>query len=381
MNRKLYQAKKNNSSTLPWIGVDKSLMIAVLALTATGVLLVYNASLVDAHRKFGDPWHFARHQLMWLGIGFGAMVAAMWLPIDWWRRNSKLLLWITIGLLAVVLLGERTLGARRWLSLAGFSLQPSELAKITLSAYLASLAASGLGKSKDYIRASLLVLGLVIAQPDMDTTMVLAASAVVIYWLSGAPSRHIGYLFAGGLVAGIGMILVSPYRLNRLMTFLDVSSDRQGISYHAWQVLIALGSGGLLGVGLGQSRQKYGFLPEVAADSIFAIIAEELGFVGVCVLMGALAFVVLRCLRAARRASDPFAQMFAAGLTTWMGVQMLINMSSMVMLIPLTGITLPFISYGGTSLLVSMTTIGIILQISKNQQSGVASKKWQRRVK
>ncbi len=363
----------------PWRGVDLSLLLIVIALASLGVLLVYNASLVEANSKFGDPWHFAKQQLLWLGISTGAMFVTMSLPLEWWKRNAKLFLWITVFLLAVVLLGSKTLGAKRWLSVAGFNLQPSELAKISLSAYLAKLSFNGTTSIKNYFITAGLVLILMILQPDMDTMIVLAASVGIIYWLSGAPTKHLVYLIGVGILGGLGLILSSSYRMDRLTSLLNVTGDTQDTSYHAWQVLIALGSGGLFGTGLGQSRQKYGFLPEVAGDSIFAIIAEELGFIGGAILVLALLYVILRSLRAAGRAEDKFAQLFGAGLTTWLAVQILVNIFSIVGLIPLSGITLPFISYGGSSLLITMATMGIILKISKNEDNSVSGRKnWKR---
>ncbi len=364
---------------LPWKGVDLSLLFIVISLAASGVLLVYNASLVEANSKFGDPWHFAKQQLLWLGVSSGAMLVTMSLPIEWWKRNAKLFFWITVFLLGIVLLGSKTLGAKRWLSFAGFNLQPSELAKISLSSYLATLSFNGIKKNMAYFVPAGLVLILVIIQPDMDTTMVLTASVGIIYWLSGASTKNLLYLIGVILVAGMGLIFSSSYRMERFMSMLNVTGDTLNTSYHAWQILIAVGSGGLFGTGLGQSRQKYGFLPEVAGDSIFAIIAEELGFIGGAILIGALLYVILRSLRAAARAEDKFAQLFGAGLTAWLGAQILVNIFSIVGLIPLSGITLPFISYGGSSLLITMATMGVILKISKAENNSVPSRKnWKR---
>lgn len=344
--------------------MDKVLLGLTVGLSLFGLLMVYNSSVVSAYRSFDNKYYFLQHQAMWWVLGMGAMAFTAMLPMEWWKRNAKTFLYVTLLLLVVALLGQKTLGAKRWISIAGFTLQPSELAKITLVTYLSTLFIKSKEPYMEFLKVTGLVLGLIMLQPDLGTTIVIAASAFAVYWVAGAPVKHFLTIGAAGIVGVVGMILVSPYRYNRLMTFLNSDQDPLGTSYHVRQILIALGSGGLWGVGLGMSRQKYAYLPEVAADSIFAVIAEEMGFIGAGLVILVMGVFVLRGFKVAANSVDPFGRLLATGLITWIGVQMLVNLSAMVILVPLTGIPLPLISYGGSSLVVTLVSVGILLGVS-----------------
>ena len=210
-----------------------------------------------------------------------------------------------------------------------------------------------------------MVVGLVVIEPDLGTAVTILLTAVSLYFISGAPMRHFLVLLPI-LATGVGgLAIAQPYRLRRLMTFINPDLDPLGASYQIRQAILALGSGGLFGVGLGKSRQKYEYLPEANTDSIFAILGEETGFVGALIVSGLLLFLVWRCYKIAKRIHEPFGKLFSLGVGSWIGIQALINMSAMVALLPLTGVPLPLISYGGSNLVITLGALGIVYNISK----------------
>jgi cell division protein FtsW len=238
------------------------------------------------------------------------------------------------------------------------------LAKLSLLIYLAAW----LEKNRPFWQFGLILavfLGLIMLQPDLGTALVLVTAAVLVFYASGAPLKVLLLLTVVGLSAGFGLIMSSAYRRERLMTFLNPMHDPLGSSYHMRQALIAIGSGGFWGLGLGESRQKYQFLPEVTTDSIFAVIAEEIGFVGGGLLIAALLIVIIHGMNIARLAPDRFSGLLATGITSWLAVQMFINLAAMLAILPLTGVPLPFISYGGSSLIMSLAGIGLLVNISR----------------
>lgn len=350
---------------------DRVLAGLTLFLSLFGLLMVYNASTVEAFRDFADKYYFLKNQLVWLAVGWFGLILVSFLDYHWLKRLALPLFFLNLALLALVLIpgiGTQIKGARRWLSFGGFVLQPTEVIKTVLVVYLAVWF-----EEKRRLWSFLLligfVLGLVMLQPDLGTAIVIVGSAFLVYYLSGAEIFRL--LLVGILMFALGALLIwtSPYRRERLKTFLDPTSDPLGSSYHIRQVLIALGSGGISGVGLGQSRQKYQYLPEATTDSIFAVVAEETGFVGAAVLIGAFLVLLSRGFRIAQKAGDMFGRLVAAGITSWLGLQTLVNLAAMVALVPLTGIPLPLISYGGSSLVVSLVSIGILLGISRYHKS------------
>ena len=354
-----------SSNTSP----DWFLISLVLGLTFFGVIMVGNASVVEAFRDFGDKFYYLRQQIIWALLGLSAFFVFSFFD---YRKLKKLALplilfsFITLILVLIPGIGTKALGARRWLALGFFSFQPSELTKLTFILYLSSFFAS---KKKFwpflFVLAALLLL--IMLQPDLGTAVILAVTSLIIYFTSGAPLLLIGLTGFLGLAGGAGLIFSSAYRRERLMTFLDPSRDPLGASYHIRQILIAIGSGGLFGVGLGQSRQKHEYLPEASTDSIFAVVAEELGFLGAVSILIIFLLLVWRGIRIAKEAPDDFGKLLAVGITTWIGFQALVNLSAMVALVPLTGVPLPFISYGGSSLVLSLTAMGILVNISKQR--------------
>jgi len=340
-----------------------------LGLTIFGIIMVGNVSVLKAYQDFGDKFHYLRLQIYWALLGIGAFFVTSLLNYNFWKKVAiPLIIFSLITLILVLIpgIGTQALGARRWLGFGFFSFQPAELAKLSFIFYLSSF----FSKKKNiwpFLAILGILVGLIMLEPDLGTTVVLAATGLSIYFISGAPIFAIGLIALFSILSGIGLIITSPYRKERLLTFFDPSRDPLGASYHIRQVLIAIGSGGLFGVGLGQSRQKYEYLPEVTTDSIFAIIAEEIGFIGGVIILGLFLLLVWRGFRIAKEAPDEFGKLLAVGITSWIGFQALINLCSMVALVPLTGIPLPFISYGGSSLVLSLVAMGILVNISKQR--------------
>jgi len=355
---------KLKSSAIP--NFDKPLLLTVIIIAIFGLVSIYNSSSVTASYDFGNKYFFLFEQMKWLVIGFVALFICYKIPYKKWYSISIYLLLISLFLLFIVLIpgvGVAVKGAQRWLPFGG---QPSELAKLSLVIYLSAWFSH---KEKGRLGAFLilcgLLIGLILLQPDMGTAVIISLIAIILYFLSGAPLWQFGLLLPVGAFLGYILIKIAPYRFARLTTFLNFNSDPLGASYHIRQILIALGSGGFWGIGLGNSRQKYAYVPEANTDSIFAIIAEEIGFTGSALLIALFVYLFYRGMKIASRVSDPFGKMLASGISIWIASQVVINLSSMVALVPLTGVPLPFISYGGTSLLVLLAGIGILLNISK----------------
>lgn len=350
---------------------DTALLVTTLAVAAFGLLMVYNASVAEAFALFSDKYYFVWQQAQWLAAGVAALVLMIFVPLGWLKKLAPFLLFGSILLLIMVLLpgfSAETMGARRWLNLGSFQLQPTELTKLALLAYLAAW----LEKPRPLLHFMALlglILALVMLQPDLGTALVLVLSSVLVFYLAGAPLTSLSIVGILGAAAGLGLIFSSPYRKERLLTYLNPLRDPLGSSYHIRQALIAIGSGGFWGLGLGESRQKYQFLPQVTTDSIFAVIAEETGFLGGALLIGALLFIVWRGMRLARLAPDRFSGLLAAGTSGYLALQTFINLGAMLALLPLTGVPLPLISYGGSSLVVTLAAIGLLLNISRYQIS------------
>jgi len=348
---------------------DWFLVALVFGLAFFGIIMVGNASVVEAYRDFGDKFYYLRLQAQWLGLGLIAFFLASVFNYRYLKMITFPLMLFTFASLILVLLpgiGFEALGARRWLGIGRFNFQPAELAKLTFVLYLASFLSNKKRTLPFLLLLGLLVV-LVMLEPDLGTTVIIVATSLVVYFASGAPLLLLAGLGLLGLLSGASLILFSPYRRERLLTFLNPTRDPLGASYHIRQILIAIGSGGLLGLGLGQSRQKYEYLPAVTTDSIFAVIAEEIGFVGASVVILAFLLLIWRGFKIAKEAPDEFGKLLAVGITTWIGFQALINLGAMVALVPLTGVPLPFISYGGSSLVLALTGVGILLNISKQK--------------
>lgn len=340
-----------------------------LALTLFGLLMVFDASSVIAFNLFGDKFSYIKNQLAWSALGFIALF--LFYRIDYHKLYNLALPLLVTALLLLVLvfvpgIGSGAKGANRWVDFGFFNLQPAEFVKLGLSIYLAAWFSH---KEKGRFFSFLLLMGailfLVMLEPDMGTATIILFESAIVYFLSGG--NVLQFLVGAPIVAVIGFfyILMEPYRLHRLTSFLNLGNSLDSTSYHVKQILIALGSGGIFGLGIGNSIQKYAYLPENVTDSIFPIIAEEFGLIGSVVLIVVFASLIWRGIFIAGKAKDGFGKLLAGGIIGFIGMQVLVNLGSMTALFPLTGVPLPFISYGGSALVIDMASIGILLNISK----------------
>ncbi|MBI4132287.1 MAG: putative lipid II flippase FtsW [Candidatus Sungbacteria bacterium] len=356
--------------------VDYPLLAITLALTVAGLLILSSASVVISQKNFGTPYYYVlRHGIAALA-GLGALFVCQAIPYKLWRKFSLPLLGLSMFLVAAVFipaLGLEFGGARRWLDIGPLSIQPSEILKVSLILYLASWLDRRKTRPKGFATAFvpfLLIISIVgallVLQPDIGTLIVTAGAAAILYFLGGGRASQLASLAALAVVALAAIVSVAPYRVARLLVFLKPDLDPQGIGYHISQALIAIGSGGFWGRGFGQSIQKFNYLPEPIGDSVFAIIVEEFGFLGGIALACAFLIFFLRAMAVARRAPDFFGKLLVAGIASLIALQAFINMAAITGLMPLTGIPLPFISYGGTALVATLGVVGIMLNVSKH---------------
>lgn len=359
-NRKPLLSKQNNT-------FDSKLFILVLILTFIGIVFIADVSTPQSLNNYGDKFHLLKQQAISAAIGIVAFFVFSKIKYTFWQKLAVPLFFLSVLFLILVLLqqfGLHALGARRWLILGPINFQPSEFVKFTLCLYLAKVAASQ-KSAFAYLIPLVIVALLIMLEPDLGTTLVILLIGFSQIFVSDVSILYVVGSIVAGLLATILLILFSPYRKDRLMTFLENTSDPLGSSYHIRQILLGLGSGGIFGVGFGASRQKFLFLPEASTDSIFAVIAEELGLIGALIIMFLFVFFLIRGLKIAKNAPDKFASVLAVGISVWIGGQAFLNLGSMVSLVPLTGIPLPFISYGGSSLVMILSACGILLNISK----------------
>jgi len=354
--------------------IDYWMLFLVFALCVFGLLMIYSASAVVSFEQYGINNFYFKKQLGSLAIGLVAMLIASAIDYRFWQKYAGIFLFIAVlMLLSVFIFSQEVSGAQRWIKIAGISVQPSEITKLAFIIYLAAW----LAKKKEQIRdfrygfipfaVIISVIGfLIIKQPDMGTLSVIIGVAVIMFYASGASMWHIGLGVAG--LIGVFLILIksAPYRMQRLLIFLNPDTEKLGAGYHINQALLAIGSGGLWGLGFGQSKQKYLYLPEPQTDSIIAIATEELGFLRIIIVFAIFTIIALRGYKIAKNAPDQFASLLAIGITSWIIVQFFINVGAMIGLLPLTGVPLPFVSYGGSSLIMLLIGVGILLNISKH---------------
>ena len=354
---------------------DFVIFFAVICLLGFGVVMVYSASAVSAYVNFNDSYYFLKRQIVWAALGLAAMLMAMNIDYRVWRSLAVPLMILTIILLILVLipgLGKVVNGARRWLGFGSFFIQPSEIAKLALVLFCSTTLAVTQEKIKSFMRGVapqllvlLLVFGLILKQPDLGTALVIAGTVFLLLFAAGAKVSHLASLGAVG-IAGIAVaIFTEPYRMRRIMAFSDPWSDPLNSGYHIIQSLYALGSGGLFGVGLGRSREKFLYLPEPHTDFIFAILGEELGFIGTAAVLILFFLLLWRGLRIAMSAPDIYGSMLATGITSVIILQATMNIAVVTASMPVTGIPLPFISFGGSALVFTLTGVGILLNISR----------------
>ncbi len=356
--------------------MDSWMLIVVLALVCIGLVMVYSASSFIGARYYNDASYFFQKQLIWALLGVVVLFVTMQIDYRFWRRFSLVGLIITFPMLIVVLkFGTSAYGASRWIGFGSFfSFQPSELIKLVLALYIADWLARKGSKVSTFLYGLApfviligIILGLVLLENDMGTAIIIAGLTTVMFFSAGANiTQFLLAMGCGGLIFATQAF--RGYRLLRLTGFMNPFKDVTGINLQLYQSLLALGSGGWLGVGLGASRQKTGYLPLPQIDSIFAIIGEELGFIGCTAIVVLFLFLAFRGFRLARRTQDMYGSLLAAGITTWLVLQAMINIGSTTGSIPYTGVPLPFISYGGSSFIIAMAAVGVLLNISRYTQ-------------
>jgi cell division protein FtsW len=359
-----------------------TLTILIFLLIFFGLVMLASASSVVGYINFNDNYYFLKHQLLY-GFLPGLMLFFICKKINYklWQKFSLIFLLISIVLLMLIFVpgvGVEYNQARSWINIGGFSLQPSEIVKLTLIIYLAAwFASSDKLKAKEHIQSFShgllpflillgLISGLIALQPDVGTMSIIVLIAIGVYFVAGVRWSHILGLFLTGAGMLTALILTAPYRLNRILSFIRPESDTSGIGYHINQSLLAIGSGGLLGLGLGKSRQKFEYLPQVYGDSVFAVMAEELGFIISVLFIIFFIYFIFKILSIAHQTNDNFVKLFGIGMAVWIGGQAMINIGAMVGVFPLTGVPLPFISYGGTSLMMVMAGCGILTNMANS---------------
>ncbi len=362
------------------VGMDHILLFVTIALALVGLVMVFSASAVVAGNRFHDSWYYLKRQLAWLAFGLVLLHIASRIDYIWWKRLALPLLGLIIVLLMVALIpsiGVAANGARRWLRLGVISIQPAEMAKLITVIYLATYLAKNEDRLQHFstgLLPALLIIGvisgLVLMEPDLGTIVVIGLVTAAMLFLGGARVTHLLSLVPVALVGVTVLIWLSPYRWQRLIAFFYPEQDPTGTGFQINQSFLAFGSGGLFGVGLGESKQKLFFLPEAHTDFVLALVGEELGFVGAGIIVLFFAFFVIRGFQISTRARIPFGRYLGIGITTLIGIQALINACVVTGLLPTKGLTLPFISYGGSSLVISLTGVGILLNISRDRQAG-----------
>jgi cell division protein FtsW len=358
---------------------DYPLLLTVVALLSFGLVMVYSASVVTAYTAYGNQFYFLTRQSLYAVVGLALMFALARMDYHHLRAVSLPGLLISLVLLALVLLpglGKEVYGAQRWIRLFGFELQPSEFAKVAIIIYMAHWLTSKREQVRDFgngfvpfVVLLAVIVALLMKQPDLGTTSVVVVTAVAIFFVAGAHPVQLALFVASAALALVPLIRMAPYRMARILAFLDPWEEAQGIGYHVVQSLMAFGAGGLTGVGLGVGRQKFLYLPFPHTDSIFAVIGEELGLAGTLGLAFLFLFFAYRGLHIAWYAPDQFGRLLAAGSTCVIVFQALINMGVLTSSLPFTGITLPFISSGGSSLITKLVTCGILLSVSRQVRS------------
>lgn len=350
-----------------------ALLAAVFLLLVTGVVLVLSATSATGIGEPDRPLEYFRDHLLSVAIAVGVLLVTLGIDYRHWRRLALPLAAVSVGLLLVVLaVGRRTGGARRWIDIGQFSVQPSEIAKLALIVALAAF----LDARKDQIsrpdrilRPAMLILtavcSLVLLQPDLGTTLILAGIGVGMLFVAGLPGRDLGKIALVVAVAAPVLAFAAPYRRARLTGFLDPIAERADTGYQTFQSLVGLAQGGLRGTGLGAGQAKWGWVPNAPTDFIFVIVGEEMGLLGALGLLTLLGVVGIGGLRTSQKAPDLFGTLLAAGISIWFVLQTLVNVGGVVGLLPVTGVTLPFLSFGGSSLVVTAAAAGLLLNVTR----------------
>lgn len=343
-----------------------TLIVLTLVLSLLGLLFVFDASLGEAYATFNDQYHFLRQHAVWLGLGLFGLVTARFIPLDWWQKLSRPLYLLGLILLALVFvpgIGRELNGAHRWLFLGQLRLQPIEFFKLTLVIFFADWLSQH-QRLLPFLFTFGLPAVLLLLQPDLGSLLVISLIAFALFFLAGGHWSHLLVMIGGGTAIILLAILTSSYRLKRLKTFFNPQTDPLGASFHIRQITLALGRGGWFGQGLGNSRQKFAYIPEASTDSIFAVIAEEVGFVGSSLILSLFFFFFLTATKIIRQTDEgSFTNLLGWGIFIWIAGQAFLNLAAILAIVPLTGLPLPFFSYGGSSLVMILFATGILWRI------------------
>jgi cell division protein FtsW len=360
------------------------LSISVAILTVVGLVMVLSASSITAFAQFGSSFTFFKKQALYALLGTGAAAATARLRYQVWQRVWAPLLLFTGFLLVVVLTSSAAVvagGSARWIQVGGFSMQPSELAKFSIVVAVAVILSRHMKHLDEQARWGVPILGivgvfggLILIQPDLGTAMLIALTVFVLLFVAGVRLRTLGLSFVLSFGAGMLLILNEGYRRTRFLSFLHPWQDPRNTGYQIVQSLIALGSGHLFGVGLGASRQKWMYVPNAHTDFIFSIMGEELGLIGEIVVLALFVTLIFAGIRIAMKAPDTFGRLLAAGITAWLGLQAIVNVGGATGVLPITGVPLPFVSFGGSSLIVSLGAVGVLFSIGRAELAAASSK-------
>ncbi len=359
--------------------IDYKLFISVIILAIFGSIMIYSSSYIWAEYKFNDAFKYFKNQFVFLILGSILMYILSKINYNFYKKKSNLIILLCFILLVLVLIpgiGVVRNGSRSWFGIGGFGIQPSEAAKVGLVIFVAKYLSNNYSIMNDIKKGVLpiiLVIGiffiLIMLEPDFGTAMVIAMALVAMIFISKVKLSFFVKIGVLGLLGMVALIIIAPYRMARIVSFLNPWSDPLGSGFQIIQSLYAIGPGGLFGMGFGQSIQKHFYLPEPQTDFIFSIISEELGFLGVLIVSVFFIFIFYRCMKISLNTKDLFGKYLSFGLSFMMIFQTILNLCVVIGLVPVTGVTLPFLSYGGSSLLVSMASIGIILNISRNEST------------
>lgn len=357
---------------------DLLLFITIITISLFGIIMIYSASYIWAEYKFNDPFKFVKHQGLFFIIGIIMMLITSKIPYKVYFEKANTLLLISIILLILVIIpgiGTVRNGSRSWFGIGSFGIQPSEFAKLTLIIFTSKYLTKN-EKNLKYIKKGvlpilgivILVFGLIMLQPDFGTGMIILVSIIGLLFVSGVDFKFFIRLGLIGLIGIVLLIAIAPYRLERILSFLNPWSDPLGSGFQIIQSLYAIGPGGLFGQGFMNSRQKHFYLPEPQTDFIFSIISEEFGFLGILIVAALFTIIIFKGFKIAQNSGDKFAKFLAFGITFGLAFQAILNLMVVVGLIPVTGVTLPFLSYGGSSLLITLISMGVLLNISRYQR-------------
>ena len=357
---------------------DLLLFITIITIYLFGIIMIYSASYIWAEYKFNDPFKFVKHQGLFFIIGIIMMLITSKIPYKVYFEKANTLLLLSIILLILVIIpgiGTVRNGSRSWFGIGSFGIQPSEFAKLTLIIFTSKYLTKN-EKNLKYIKKGvlpilgivILVFGLIMLQPDFGTGMIILVSIIGLLFVSGVDFKFFIRLGLIGVVGIVLLIAIAPYRLERILSFLNPWSDPLGSGFQIIQSLYAIGPGGLFGQGFMNSRQKHFYLPEPQTDFIFSIISEEFGFLGILIVATLFTIIIFKGFKIAQNSGDKFAKFLAFGITFGLAFQAILNLMVVVGLIPVTGVTLPFLSYGGSSLLITLISMGVLLNISRYQK-------------